>query len=149
MSVYLVTCRQAGAVKIGCSADPHGRLPEIQWGCPMLLRLEAVLPGNYKDEKALHASFADKRIRGEWFHLIPEIEELITANPPPPAPKPIKITREEDRAAIIARRKWEAQNREKVQEREDRRAVEGYARWIKSCEASGDIHFPFRATEDA
>lgn len=87
MSAYFVTCREANAVKIGCSVDPHGRLPEIQAGCPLPLKLEATLPGLHAEEKDMHWRFSEHRIHGEWFTLASEIELVIAANPAPPAPK--------------------------------------------------------------
>lgn len=83
MSVYFVTCREANAVKIGSSGDPRLRLKEIQWGCPLEVTLEAILPGAAEDEHAFHARFADDRIRLEWFSLTPMIEAIIAANPLP------------------------------------------------------------------
>lgn len=88
MSVYFVTCRQASAVKIGYSGDASIRIREIQTGCPMPVKLEAVLPGQIEDERALHARFADVRLCGEWFTITPMIEAIIAANPaPPPTPR--------------------------------------------------------------
>jgi hypothetical protein len=82
MSVYFVTCREANAVKIGSSLEPHARLPEIQWGCPLPLTLEAVRPGgNSEQEFELHRRFADDRIRGEWFRITPMIEAIMAASP--------------------------------------------------------------------
>jgi hypothetical protein len=83
MSVYFVTCREANAVKIGFSVEPKARLPEIQWGCPLALTLEAVMPGDHQEEARLHRWFADERITGEWFHLTPLIELVIKSNAVP------------------------------------------------------------------
>jgi hypothetical protein len=77
VSVYFITCRKAKAVKIGNSVDPHGRLAEIQLGCPLPVVLEAIMPGNASEEFRLHRWFAEERIRGEWFQLTPMIELLI------------------------------------------------------------------------
>lgn len=79
MSVYFVTCREANAVKIGFSVEPRARLPEIQWGCPLPLTLEAVMPGDHQEERRLHRWFAEERITGEWFQLS-EIIELVIKN---------------------------------------------------------------------
>ena len=80
MSVYFVTCREAGAVKIGFSVDPSARLPEIQWGCPLPLTLEAIVPGPIQEEKRFHRWFDDDRIVGEWFRLTEMIELVIKNN---------------------------------------------------------------------
>ncbi len=77
MSVYFATCREANAVKIGSSTEPEVRLGEIQWGCPLLLTLEAILPGGIEEEFALHRRFSDDRIRGEWFTITDHIELVI------------------------------------------------------------------------
>jgi DNA-binding transcriptional regulator YiaG len=86
VSVYFVTCREANAVKIGSSFDPHRRVVEIQWGCPLELVLEAVLPGGAEEEFTFHRRFEDDNLRGEWFSINPMIEAIIAANPAPPEP---------------------------------------------------------------
>lgn len=83
MSVYFVTCRAANAVKIGYSVEPRARLPEIQWGCPLPLTLEAVMPGDASEERRLHRWFVDDRITGEWFRLSEMIELIIKNNAVP------------------------------------------------------------------
>jgi hypothetical protein len=88
VSVYFATCREANAVKIGSSEDPHGRMMEIQMGCPLEIKLEAVMRGGCEEEFAFHRRFAEDRIRGEWFTITPVIEAIISANAAPvPRPK--------------------------------------------------------------
>lgn len=84
MSVYFATCREANAVKIGSSIDPYARLPEIQHGCPLLITIEAVMPGDASEEFRLHRWFTEERIRGEWFTITEEIERLIEKHAVPP-----------------------------------------------------------------
>jgi hypothetical protein len=101
VSVYFATCREAGAVKIGSSVDPFGRLPEIQIGCPLLITIEAILPGGCEEEFRYHKWFEDVRIRGEWFTITDMIEEIIKANPAPKAPanyKPRQNAKPRERA---------------------------------------------------
>lgn len=93
MSVYFVTCRFANAVKIGFSVEPRKRVREIQWGCPMPVTLEAVIPGTMEDERAFHGRFADDNLTGEWFTITPIIEAIIAANPAPPPPAKVKFDR--------------------------------------------------------
>lgn len=116
MSVYFVTCREACAVKIGYSVEPRARLPEIQWGCPLPLTLEAVMPGDHQEEKRIHGWFADDRITGEWFRLTEMIELVIKNNAVPhltglkrkrtiPVPRPRRwhnMSVEEKYAALMA-----------------------------------------------
>lgn len=91
MSVYFATCREASAVKIGSSVDPHSRLYEIQVGCPLEILIEAVVPGGVEQERAMHRRFEDDLIRGEWFRLTEMIEAIIAANPaPPPRARPVR-----------------------------------------------------------
>jgi hypothetical protein len=147
MSVYFVTCREAGAVKIGHSVDPYGRLPEIQMGCPLPLKLEATLPGAREQEGAMHWRFSEHRIHGEWFTLAAEIELVITANPAPPPPErgpkggtpgrtntPIKDAR-------VAKRELRAPP--------PLHDLQAGKRYLIKREAAGDICFPFRVKEDA
>ena len=84
--IYFATAREASAVKIGYSGDPHIRMTEVQVGCPFKVKLEAVLPGTLADERALHGRFSDARLNGEWFRITPFIEAIIAANPPPAPP---------------------------------------------------------------
>ena len=149
MSVYFVTCREANAVKIGSSLEPRARLGEIQWGCPLELKLEAVLPGNQEEEFAFHVRFSDLRLRGEWFTINEMIEAIIAANPPPAVATDEKpqVTREQLHKAARRRKFLEEQEaiRQKGARLNTRLLTSDQRRRI----ASGDIHFPFRATEAA
>lgn len=83
MSVYFITCRMVNMVKIGCAYNPRRRLDTMQCGCPVELTLEAMLKGSFVEEREYHARFDHLRVRGEWFRITAEIEEIIVANPPP------------------------------------------------------------------
>jgi hypothetical protein len=111
MSVYFITCREVDAVKIGYSGDPHGRLPEIQTGCPLPLTLEAMTPGTKEHERQLHQRFADDRLHGEWFRLTDIIEAMMKecGEVPPP---PTVIIRDEGR-----RERREAKRNQRVMAR--------------------------------
>lgn len=89
MSVYFITAREVGMVKIGCAYEPHRRLAYMQTASPVELTLEAMLPGAYQEERGLHAQFAEHRVRGEWFKIVPEIEEMIAASICPDRPRSI------------------------------------------------------------
>lgn len=88
MSVYFITARELGRVKIGRASNPTRRLWELQTASSSKLQLEAVIPGDRREERELHTALSSLRIRGEWFHLTPQIEELIaTGVDPSPAPE--------------------------------------------------------------
>lgn len=102
MAVYLIQCGPNGPVKIGKADDPKGRLSELQVAHWQTLTLVRVWEGSEADERALHARFADLRIRGEWFHfsrqMLGDVGLPIVEEPPPPAsppapsrPWPIKV----------------------------------------------------------
>lgn len=58
----------ADRVKIGWTGvDPNWRRVNLQRSYPETLVLFGSSPGYMHDEKALHAQFAEHRIRGEWF----------------------------------------------------------------------------------
>lgn len=147
MSVYFVTCREAKAVKIGSSLEPLARLPEIQWGCPLELKLEAVLPGGFEQERAFHWRFSEHRIRGEWFRIADEIELVIAANPPAVDERPPQVTRAQLHKA--ARRRKFLAEQEAIRLSGARLDTRRLSRDQRKRIASGDIHFPFRAKEPA
>jgi hypothetical protein len=76
-----------GAIKIGYSVNPVARLATMQTGSPVHLELVAVVTGTQRDEKALHAQFAEHRISGEWFEPAPALIAMVNSLPlyaPPP-----------------------------------------------------------------
>lgn len=149
MSVYFVTCREANAVKIGSSLEPRARLSEIQWGCPLELRLEAVLPGGCEQEFAFHERFSEVRLRGEWFSINEMIEAIIAANPPAPIASKEKpqVTREQLHKA--ARKRKFLDEQEAIRMSGARLNTRLLTRDQRKRIASGDITFPFRASEPA
>jgi len=72
--------REDGLIKIGFTArNAKRRQSEVQVGCPEKLCLLAEAAGTRDQEYALHKLFADARERGEWFHPVPELMDLISA----------------------------------------------------------------------
>lgn len=151
MSVYFITAREAGTVKIGNSLEPHGRLRELQTSCPHKLKLEAMIPGAFAEEGDLHWRFSEARIQGEWFALTPEIEELIASNPAKPKPVTAKEAKTpKERRGGPWRRLELPREREARIAAEERAAAEEIGRkWLSNLEAAGEINFPFRAKENA
>jgi hypothetical protein len=81
VSVYFITAREVGRVKIGYSNKPRSRVLWLSANSPVEVALEAVIDGGIMEEGDLHQRFAEHRVKGEWFTLCPAIEEMIAANP--------------------------------------------------------------------
>jgi len=64
-------------IKIGYSNNPEYREKTLQAEKPSITLL-AAWQGDMSDEKQLHQRFADKRVRGEWFHL--DQSDILTIN---------------------------------------------------------------------
>lgn len=72
-SVYFAQSVAGGPVKIGHSADVEARVASLQTAHADTLRIIGTIPGGRAVEAALHASFADDRIGGEWFRPSPSL----------------------------------------------------------------------------
>ncbi len=69
--VYLMEDARNGAFKIGRSRSPGKRERTLQSEAPEIT-LRFSIPAEEAHERHLHALFATKRIRGEWFCLTPD-----------------------------------------------------------------------------
>lgn len=77
--VYFILNRAAGAVKIGYSAEPFGRLATHQVSNADDLELLGCVEGGADLEKALHSQFDHLRVRGEWFEADPALMEYVSS----------------------------------------------------------------------
>lgn len=68
--IYVMIDRNTGFYKIGKSINPKYRERTLQSEKPCIDML-GYYSGNSSDEKILHKKFETKRIRGEWFDLMP------------------------------------------------------------------------------
>jgi hypothetical protein len=149
VSVYFISARQVGLVKIGCAFDAFRRFRHLQTSSPVELTLEGAIPGDFEKERELHVKYAALRVRGEWFTINDEIEAEIAAST-----KPRVMTQA---AARVWRNKLTRKEPARFQpgelprEREKRlhdeylvRAREAGSRFLTKLEAGGEIHFPFR-----
>lgn len=64
---YAIRDTKSGHVKIGRSDDPMKRLAVLRTGSSSALELLWMAEGGAALEAFLHARFADRRVRGEWF----------------------------------------------------------------------------------
>ena len=62
-----------GAIKIGFSVDPIGRLSAIRSHSPIPVSILALASGGEARESVYHLQFAEHRLHGEWFSRAPEI----------------------------------------------------------------------------
>jgi hypothetical protein len=65
--VYLIGSPDHHFVKVGYATNPQTRLVELQMGSPFPLVLLDTVTGGLALEQLLHAHFADRYQRGEWF----------------------------------------------------------------------------------
>ncbi len=73
---------ESGHVKIGYTySNVFTRLASLQTGCPFELKLIKTIGGNSIHETSLHKKFKRFHLRGEWFHLSPEIQSFIDSIP--------------------------------------------------------------------
>jgi hypothetical protein len=103
------------------------------------------MPGGFREERALHARFAEHRQHGEWFALVSEMEELIASNPPPA--KPAKAPRPERIGGPIRFAELPREREARIQREEDARAKAVGDKHLRELEEAGEIRFPFRAME--
>lgn len=76
MSVYFIKDEHTGFVKIGFSDKPEHRLKSLQTSSPNKLSLVGTVAGDKELEFVLHTTFAEHKVRGEWFSL-PSVSEAI------------------------------------------------------------------------
>lgn len=67
--LYVIGPACGGIVKIGRSADIRQRLQALQGASPQPLAVLYAAPGASGAETSVHAHFASRHIRGEWFDL--------------------------------------------------------------------------------
>jgi len=76
--VYFIQESGSMAIKIGTAKDVDGRVRDMSVSTPHLLTVLAVIDGDRDVERVLHRRFAHARIRGEWFHPVPELLAYIS-----------------------------------------------------------------------
>ena len=74
---YVYFIQDDKQVKIGHSINPRARLRDLQVATHKVLRLLATCQGGQQRERLLHKRFAQYRISGEWFKLVPPILKYI------------------------------------------------------------------------
>jgi hypothetical protein len=72
--LYIASHGPAGPCKIGITTNDKMRFAQIQTGSPVRIIPEWSLACNNAPnlERRMHAAFADKRLKGEWFDITPK-----------------------------------------------------------------------------
>lgn len=79
--IYFVQDGDDGPIKIGLAANVVRRLDQLVSATHRELVLRAVILGDARLERELHARFAADRIRGEWYHPSEAILEYVNSVP--------------------------------------------------------------------
>jgi hypothetical protein len=72
--IYFVMAQRH--VKIGFATNVPSRVASLQTGNHLELSVQETFSSYVEAEKMIHERFAKDRVRGEWFNLTYEIEEL-------------------------------------------------------------------------
>jgi hypothetical protein len=78
--IYFVQAKSGGPIKIGHAVNVFQRLRELQVANPAPLHVIGVMDGDLEAEARVHATFANDRLRGEWFSESDALKAFITAN---------------------------------------------------------------------
>lgn len=78
-SVYFVTVKGHGFVKVGYTNSLTQRLSDLQVGCPYELEITASVFGSYNIEQWIHRHIASCLYRGEWYEAKGIAREAIDA----------------------------------------------------------------------
>ena len=72
--IYIIQLGDTDIYKIGISKDPNKRIRQLQFKCPIPLKLIFTNFGHDYEfaEKYLHLHFRNQRVKGEWFELSAE-----------------------------------------------------------------------------
>ena len=76
--VYFIEREPGDFVKIGWAKHgPLTRMSTLQTGCPDLLYVRSYFHGTMQDERRMHETFADWRVRGEWFANVLKLSDFL------------------------------------------------------------------------
>jgi hypothetical protein len=87
--IYFIRDESNGTIKIGTTVCLTDRLKQLEsevnedLDVKAGLRVLAVVPGSYADERALHKRFDYCRDHGEWFNPVSELTDLIRTDGQP------------------------------------------------------------------
>lgn len=75
--IYFIQQGADGPIKIGHTTNPRTRIPTLQTGSPVRLRLLKTIPGGRSRESQIHGQLSGYRLEGEWFSPAPAVWKLV------------------------------------------------------------------------
>ncbi|MGD9850157.1 MAG: GIY-YIG nuclease family protein [Nitrospirales bacterium] len=75
--VYFIQPSAGGLIKIGYTDDIYKRFRQIQYQCPVPLKVLGVIPGDTILEISFHMDFIEERHHGEWFLPQGRVKEFL------------------------------------------------------------------------
>jgi hypothetical protein len=75
--VYFLYDPQENALKVGTACNINQRLCTLEVGNPRDLTFIGWIPGGLEEERKVHQSMPEQRIRGEWYRMTPEILAMV------------------------------------------------------------------------
>jgi hypothetical protein len=76
--IYFLSAPSVNLAKIGFSVEPEGRIKSLRLLSPVPLEIIGMIPGDFEQERALHARFLHLRSHGEWFHATAELRDFVS-----------------------------------------------------------------------
>lgn len=73
--IYFAACN--GRIKVGIAQDVIARVRQIGEHLSDPIEIIGVIPGDHKQEKAIHAALRDHRLKGEWFRDCENVRRLL------------------------------------------------------------------------
>jgi hypothetical protein len=78
--IYFAQMRGSAVIKIGRARNPVARVASFSTGNPFPLQLLGAIPETaFCTETHIHRRFDQCRLSGEWFVLLPDIQEYLTS----------------------------------------------------------------------
>lgn len=89
--IYFLLAEKTNRCKIGITRCVEQRMKELDRMSPVKLRLMGTVSGDHKAEKAIHDTFDQLRVKGEWFKYESPLTEFIDKAVMSKSVQPIQI----------------------------------------------------------
>lgn len=75
--VYFACTDDVTKVKVGFTVNLYDRMASLSTGNASKLRVIRAFSTDYESEALIHARMSEDRIRGEWFHMSFDVDDLL------------------------------------------------------------------------